>query len=104
MLHAQTVVDAAVGNTRIVARGPIDHGVFDQLGIHARYLRHPLGSKLLQVLRPQIPCGTARMRTAVFELHFEFAGKRRIDKRIKLRQICDPASNLRLVVAQTRES
>lgn len=30
MLHAQTVVDAAVGNTRIVARGPIDHGVFDQ--------------------------------------------------------------------------
>ena len=103
MLHAQTVVDAAVGNTRIVARGPIDHGVFDQLGIHARYLRHPLGSKLLQVLRPQIPCGTARMRTAVFELHFEFAGKRRIDKRIKLRQICDPASNLRLVVAQTRD-
>ena len=43
------------------------------------------------------------MRTAVFELHFEFAGERRIDKRIELRQICDPAGNLRLVVAQTRD-
>ena len=38
MLHAQAVVDAAVGNARIVSRCPFHHRVLDELRIHARDL------------------------------------------------------------------
>ena len=42
------------------------------------------------------------MRTSVLKPYFEFPGERRIDTRIEFRQIRDPASHLRFVVAKTR--
>ena len=103
MLDGQAVVDAAVGDARIVAGGPLQAGVGQQLRVHLGDLAHLLGGEALQVLGPNIPHRASLMGGAVLQLHIEFAVHGRVDERVELGEVVHLAGLLRLVVTQTGE-